>query len=212
MPVSRAVARSQRLAGVEVECASDKVRLLVDAWFENGCRSRREACRIAGYTMSQAGYVFQRQDVIIEIERRRNLLRRETEITEARVIAELGKIAFASLGDLLEIQEDGSAWIDMTAITEDQKAALSEYHVETYDEARGQGAEMDEEGGLRSAQHIVKKSKIKFHDKKAALDSLARIMGMNNDKLAVTVGLTLSDKVQQARQRLQPTIEGEIVK
>ena len=35
---------------------------------------------------------------------------------------------------------------------------------------------------------------------------------MNNDKLAVTVGLTLSDKVQQARQRLQPTIEGEIVK
>ena len=202
MPVSRAVARSQRLAGVEVECASDKVRLLVDAWFENGCRSRREACRIAGYTMSQAGYVFQRQDVIIEIERRRNLLRRETEITEARVIAELGKIAFASLGDLLEIQEDGSAWIDMAAITEDQKAALAQYDVETYQELG------DEEHPV----HVVKKSKIKFHDKKAALDSLARIMGMNNDKLAVTVGLTLSDKVQQARQRLQPTIEGEIVK
>ena len=202
MPVSRAVARSQRLAGVEVECASDKVRLLVDAWFENGCRSRREACRIAGYTMSQAGYVFQRQDVIIEIERRRNLLRRETEITEARVIAELGKIAFASLGDLLEIQEDGSAWIDMTAITEDQKAALAQYDVETYQEL----------GDEEHPGHVVKKSKIKFHDKKAALDSLARIMGMNNDKLAVTVGLTLSDKVQQARQRLQPTIEGEIVK
>ena len=202
MPVSRAVARSQRLAGVEVECASDKVRLLVDAWFENGCRSRREACRIAGYTMSQAGYVFQRQDVIIEIERRRNLLRRETEITEARVIAELGKIAFASLGDLLEIQEDGSAWIDMTAITEDQKAALAQYDVETYQEL----------GDGKHPGHVVKKSKIKFHDKKAALDSLARIMGMNNDKLAVTVGLTLSDKVQQARQRLQPTIEGEIVK
>lgn len=202
MPVSRAVARSQRLAGVEVECASDKVRLLVDAWFENGCRSRREACRIAGYTMSQAGYVFQRQDVIIEIERRRNLLRRETEITEARVIAELGKIAFASLGDLLEIQEDGSAWIDMAAITEDQKAALAQYDVETYQEL----------GDEEHPGHVVKKSKIKFHDKKAALDSLARIMGMNNDKLAVTVGLTLSDKVQQARQRLQPTIEGEIVK
>ena len=202
MPVSRAVARSQRLAGVEVECASDKVRLLVDAWFENGCRSRREACRIAGYTMSQAGYVFQRQDVIIEIERRRNLLRRETEITEARVIAELGKIAFASLGDLLEIQEDGSAWIDMAAITEDQKAALAQYDVETYQEL----------GDGKHLGHVVKKSKIKFHDKKAALDSLARIMGMNNDKLAVTVGLTLSDKVQQARQRLQPTIEGEIVK
>ena len=202
MPVSRAVARSQRLAGVEVECASDKVRLLVDAWFENGCRSRREACRIAGYTMSQAGYVFQRQDVIIEIERRRNLLRRETEITEARVIAELGKIAFASLGDLLEIQEDGSAWIDMAAITEDQKAALAQYDVETYQEF----------GDEEHPGHVVKKSKIKFHDKKAALDSLARIMGMNNDKLAVTVGLTLSDKVQQARQRLQPTIEGEIVK
>ena len=202
MPVSRAVARSQRLAGVEVECASDKVRLLVDAWFENGCRSRREECRIAGYTMSQAGYVFQRQDVIIEIERRRNLLRRETEITEARVIAELGKIAFASLGDLLEIQEDGSAWIDMAAITEDQKAALAQYDVETYQEL----------GDEEHPGHVVKKSKIKFHDKKAALDSLARIMGMNNDKLAVTVGLTLSDKVQQARQRLQPTIEGEIVK
>jgi hypothetical protein len=39
-------------------------------------------------------------------------------------------------------------------------------------------------------------------------------MGMNNDKLAVTVGLTLAEKVQQSRLRLrqETTIEGELAK
>jgi len=197
----RAVARANRLAGKQVDL-SFPYQVMLDHWFANGCRSRREAAIAAGHPASTAHYYFKKPEVIIEIERRRNLLRVECGITEERIKAEIAKIAFANLGDLLEIQADGSAYLDMAAMTDDQKSALAEYHVESYQEL----------GDEEHPGHTIKKARIKFHDKKAALDSLARIMGMFKDKLEVNVGLTLTDKVHQARQRLQPqTIEGEIV-
>jgi hypothetical protein len=181
--------------------------MVIHHWFAGGCRSKRDACRKAGMLSTSVGDVFNRPAVIAEIKRRREHLAEHIDVTEKMIVQEFRKIAFSNLGDLLEVQEDGSAWIDMSSITEDQKAALAEYHVETY-QVPGSGEGDDAEAG-----YTVKKSRVKFHDKKASLDSLARIMGMNKDKLDVTVGLTLSDKVQQARLRLreQPTIEGELV-
>lgn len=208
MADTRAEARSRMLAGLPplepvlaIEGLSEGHRIVINHWFSNGCRSKREACIAAGMSPNSAADVFRRAAVQAEILRRRDRLERKTDITAARIIEEFGKIAFSNLGDMLEIQADGSAWIDMAAISEDQKAALAEYHVETYQEL----------GDEEHPGHMVKKSRVKFHDKKAALDSLARINGMFKDKLEVSVGLTLSDKVQQARERLRgPTIEGEL--
>jgi hypothetical protein len=213
---TRVAARVRRLAGLPEplpEAAGDTQAIIglsethaavIDAWFANGCRSKRAACRTAGMHGNSAPDVFARPAVLAEIKRRRERIAEKLEITEDWIKQELGHIATARLGDLLEIQEDGSAWIDLSSMTDGQKAALAEYHVETY---QVPGAE-DEEG------YTVKKSRIKLHDKKGALDSLARIMGMNNDKLAVTVGLTLAEKVQQSRLRLrqETTIEGELAK
>ena len=202
----RAEARSRRLSGLpeRVTTLIDSHRRVLDAWFADGCRSKRAAVRAAGLDDRHVTRIFGHPDVKREIDMRRDRIARKwEEVTEERIIEEYRRIAFSNLGDLLEIQEDGSAWLDMSGITEDQKSALAEYHVETY---QVPGAE-DETG------YTVKKSRIKFHDKKAALDSLARIRGMFKDKLEVSVGLSLTDKVQQARQRLQEskTIEGEVV-
>ena len=210
MVETRVERRSRMLLGLPVPelppsiaVLSEPHRRVIDAWFANGCRSRRGAMIEAGMSPSSTHSVFIRPEVKKEIDRCRDRLDYRAAVTAERIEQELAKIAFASLGDLLEIQEDGSAWIDMSAITEDQKSALAEYNVETYKELGN-----DDEPGRE-----VKKAKIKFHDKKAALDSLARIRGMFKDKLEVSVGLTLSDKVQQARMRLaEPKIiEGEII-
>lgn len=211
MPESRAAARYRNLLGLPepVPAPPRPVTLsvvhqkVIDHWFAGGCLSRRDATTAAGLSPHSASAVFGRPEVQAEIERRRDRMDRKAEVTEERIIREYAKLAFASLGDLLEIQTDGSAWIDMSALTDEQKAALAEYNVETYHELGDENHDGRE----------VKKSKIKFHDKKAALDSLARIRGMFKDKLEVSVGLTLSDKVQQARQRLSaaPVIEGELV-
>lgn len=182
-------------------------QLVLDHWFKGGCLSKKRACEAAGFAPGYAPSIFKRPEVLAEIDRRRVKLYQKAEITEERIIEEFSKIAFSNLGDLLEIQSDGSAWLDMSAITDDQKAALSEYHVESYQE---RGDDDDNPG------HTVKKARIKFHDKQAALLSLARIKGMLKDKLEINVGLSLSDKVQMRRERLavsrDTVIEGEIIK
>ena len=177
---------------------------LLDIWFEDGCRSKRGALLKAGYSPASIG-IWNRPEVQKEVRRRREMMSIRTEITEARILAEYEKVAFASLGDLLEMNEDGSGWIDISSMTQDQKEALAEYHVETYQELGD-----DEHPG-----HTVKKSRIKFHDKLAALRDISRIKGLFKDKLEVTVGLSLNDKVQAARERIvaQKTItqDGETI-
>ena len=177
---------------------------LLDIWFENGCRSKRGALQEAGYSAASIA-IWNRPEVQKEIKRRRELMTVRAEITEARILAEYEKVAFSSLGDLLEMNEDGSGWIDVSSMTQDQKDALAEYHVETYQELGD-----DEHPG-----HTVKKSRIKFHDKLSALRDISRILGLFKDKLEVSVGLTLNDKVQAARERIvaQKTItqDGEMI-
>lgn len=211
----RAEDRARRLMGIPVPEPVTSIaellpqhQLVLNHWFENGCRSRREACLSVGIVgLNSASRIFHRPEVLREIERRRKRIDfRTDDVTEAWIIEQYRKLANANLGNLLEIQEDGSAWLDMTAATADDKAALSEYHVETYQEL----GDEDHPG------HVVKKARIKFHDKKAALDSLSRIKGMFKDKLDVQIGVvTLSEKVQQRRERLvasrDTVIEGEII-
>lgn len=210
MAETRVAARVRRLAGLPepipyntIEGLTPQHREVIHHWFMNGCKSKRQACVAAGMRGGSHADVFSRPAVVAEIARRKAEITAKFDVTEDRIIAEFAAIGFSRLGDLLEVQEDGSAWIDMSGMTDEQKAALAEYHVETYQVPGAEG----EDG------YTVKKSRIKFHDKPSALVSLARIKGMMKDKLEIAVGLSLSDKVQNARMRLreQPMIEGEIV-
>lgn len=79
-----------------------------------------------------------------------------------RVIAELCKIAFGNIGDFVEIERDGTPRIDCSDVGHDELAAVAEITQDTYYEGRGEEAV------------AVKKTKIKFHNKVAALEQLAR--------------------------------------
>ena len=76
---------------------SPKHSLVLDAYFEAGCKSKSEAMRKAGYSEStcikQQSTVFDRPDVIADIERRRHEASQKHELKLDWVISRLMHIA-----------------------------------------------------------------------------------------------------------------------
>jgi phage terminase small subunit len=98
------------------------------------------------------------------------------EVTADRVLEEYAKLAFVNMMDFIELQPDGYALIDLSRLTRDQAAAIQEFTTDEYVEGTGEDARK------------VKKIKFKLVDKKSALDSCARHLGMFNDKLRLPGG------------------------
>jgi phage terminase small subunit len=170
------------------ERLTDKDKKAVEMFFL--CEGNRsEAARRLGFGASYSWYLFKQPVVKKEIERRQAILARKYEVSAERVIEETAFIAFSNLGDLLVTQADGSAIIDMNKLTPQMRAAISEYTVETFSEGRGKDAKE------------VKKYRVKFHDKKAALDSLARTMGLFNDKVTIGLEDEMIEALQAGRKR-----------
>jgi phage terminase small subunit len=96
------------------------------------------------------------------------------DVTIARVVAEFAKLGFANMQDFIQVQKDGSAYCDLSNLTRDQAAAIQEINTEEYIEGKG------EDGRL------VKKVKVKLHDKKGALDSLGKYLKMFIDRMEHT--------------------------
>jgi len=178
---------------------SEKHKRVVDEWFSNGF-SKRRALIAVGYSPQTAKSapksVFNRKDVKQYIEHRKQQLEQRAakyDVTEENITKELAKIAFSNMGDLLVVQPDGTAIIDFGLMEPEQRAAMSEYAVEQYMEGRGEKAV------------AVKKSKVKFHDKKGALELLGRKQGMFNDKLKIQLEgeVSLVERLQAGRNRLK---------
>lgn len=170
---------------------STKELVAIDEFFRNGYR-KVAAARYAGYAHPgvQATRVFARPRVQKEIEQRRGRMARTLQVTEKRVVQELANIGFANFGDLIEVQQDGSAWLDMRKLTPNQRIAVAEFTVEEFTEGRGLDA------------RDVRKVKLKFHDKHAALVSLARHLGMFNDQVTVKTEQSLVERLQAGRKRV----------
>lgn len=91
---------------------------------------------------------------------------KRTEITADRVLAELALLGFANMEDYIRIDNDGDPYINLSELTREQAAAISEVAVDDYTEGRGKNA------------RDVRKVRIKFHDKKGALVEIGKHLGM----------------------------------
>lgn len=95
-------------------------------------------------------------------------------ITRTRIVDELAMIAFANMRDYIEIQKDGTAYVDLSGLTRDQAAAIAELTVDQYTEGSGEDAKR------------VKRVKFKLSDKQAALEKLGRTLRMFTDRHELT--------------------------
>lgn len=88
------------------------------------------------------------------------------EVTVDKIIRELALIGFSNMLDYVQTQDDGTAYVDLSALSRDQAAAISEITVESYTEGHGEDA------------RPVKKVKFKLTDKRGALVDLGKHLGM----------------------------------
>lgn len=124
-----------------------------------------EAARNAGYSVKTARSIGQElltiPDVQEEIARRRAELRK-TSITPERIVREYLRLLNVDMKDIADWGPDGVQARPSDTLTEEQTAAISEI--------------AETQAGI----------KIKLHDKKGILDSLARIAGMFVEKVEHT--------------------------
>lgn len=99
----------------------------------------------------------------------------KVEITQARIMDELGKIGFSNMLDYIKPAADGAAYVDLSALDRDKAAAIQEVTVDSYTERNPEkeGEEM----------RVVKKIKFKLGDKRAALVDLGKHLGMFKETL-----------------------------
>lgn len=97
-----------------------------------------------------------------------------TEITADRVLEELAKIGFSNMQDYIRTTDDGDAFVDLSNLTREQAAAISEITVEDFTDGRGKDA------------RDVRKVKFKLSDKRAALVDIGKHLGMFIERRELT--------------------------
>lgn len=97
-----------------------------------------------------------------------------TGITADRVLSELAKIGFSNMQDYMRTTAEGDPCLDISGLTRDQAAALSEVTVEDFKDGRGEDA------------RDVRRVKFKLHDKRAALVDLGRHLGLFKDRMELS--------------------------
>jgi phage terminase small subunit len=97
-----------------------------------------------------------------------------TEITQDRVLKELAKLGFANMQDYMSITKEGEPFADLSKLSRDQAAAITEFTVEDFTEGRGDDA------------RDVRRVKFKLADKRAALVDIGKHLGMFKEKVELT--------------------------
>ncbi len=174
-----------------------KQTMVLNYWFAGGCGSKSDAMRKAGYTeqtatKTQATY-FARPEMVAEIERRRAKIIKDHELTLEWVIERLMRIADSgmSMAKFKKVTADGYLNWDFTNATPKELSLINDMTIDSYTEGRG--------GGARG----VKRFKVNSSDPKAALDSLARILGAFNDNLTVKSEFSMLERLHAGRARVK---------
>ena len=168
---------------------------VVEEYFAHNC-NQLEAMRAAGYAesycKSKASAVFKRKDVQDEIARRMAKRAKKYELDEDWVIQRLMRIANADLGAILVKLEDNDN--DLSVLNEEESYVLAEV-ITDFDAIKTE----DEDG--KTEVELVRKLKLKITDKKGALDSLCRRLGLFQDKVSLTADASLVELLQEGRKR-----------
>jgi hypothetical protein len=99
-------------------------------------------------------------------------------VTTDRVVAELARIAFANTMDYWSVDSKGQPHLDLSKISRDQGAAISEITVDEYKDGR------------KEDSPLVKRVRIKLADKRQALVDLGRHLGLFVDPSVLNLNVS----------------------
>lgn len=165
---------------------NDRQRRFVDEYLID--LNATQAAIRAGYSERTAGSqghdLLKKPEIQKALTKGRERLADKAGVTAQRVVDEMEKLAFSNMADFIGITSGGEPYIDLSKLTRDQAAALTEATVEDYTEGRGEDA------------RDVRRVKIKLADKRAALADLGRhlnIFEKDNKSAAVHVHINGDD-------------------
>jgi phage terminase small subunit len=147
------------LAYVETGNASEAYRRAYDVSRMKDGVIRVKACEVMAHELVEA-----------RIAQLRERAMQRHDVTVDRIVQELAKLAFANMLDYIQIQSDGTAYVDFSKLSRQQAAAIGEIVTEEYTEGRGEDA------------RAVKRVKFKLLDKRGALVDLGKHLGMFTEK------------------------------
>lgn len=130
-----------------------------------------QAAIMAGYSQKQAASIgsenLRKPQIAARIAYLQRATMKKLEVTPERIMAEVAKIAFASLGDFIKVQADGTGYIDLKDVTPDMFAALESYEI----------TELPPFKTVENGEEVVRevlKIKVKMNSKLDALEKLMR--------------------------------------
>ena len=133
------------------------------------------------------------------VAKRREKMEKKLVTTRDEIAAELYKLAFANMADYIRVSEAGDAYVDLSEMTRDQAAAVTEITVEDFMDGRGEGA------------REVRRVKFKLESKRLALMDLAKLLGYADERIIVEAAERLREsersKLLRALQEANITAE-----
>jgi phage terminase small subunit len=160
----------------------------------------------AGYSEKNAGKIgpelLGKTRISEAIQEQMDARENRTLITADKVLEELAKIGFSNLADYIQVQRDGTAYVDLSELTREQAAAVQEITVDEYAEGSGEDV------------RLVKKVKLKLIDKIRALELIGKHLAMwverheHTGKDGSPIQAEVSELTPEERQqRIQDLIE-----
>ena len=149
---------------------------------------------IAGKALAQQPYMHDYIEFI------RNMIKERMKISKERILEELGHIGFANMADFFVIQKDGTPILDLSGLTREQLAAVSEMTVDTYVSGAGEDAQ------------TVKTVKVKLAPKLGPLELLGKNQKLWTDPADAGSIVDLATEInrrRQARRKAKQTEEGQ---
>lgn len=132
----------------------------------NGAAAATRAGYRAKDAASMGSYLVKVPRIAQSIKERQEARAAKTDDLAARVIAEIEKLAFASLGDIVETGKDGNPRYRFDKATPGHMASISGLDIDEYMDGHGENARQ------------VKKVKVRYHNKVDALTLLAKHCGI----------------------------------
>ena len=145
-----------------------KQKRFVDEYFACGMNAKKAAI-LAGYSEKTAKVIgaenLTKPNLAELISKRQEAAAEKLQCSADDIAQELHKLGFSNMANYMRVGKDGDPYLDFSALTREQAAALAEVTVDDYLEGRGEDA------------RTIRRVKFKLVDKRASLVDLAKLLG-----------------------------------